>query len=146
MRGTVSGSRTRIVVVVILLAVVAAAAVWLVRSRDTATGAAAAPATRTIAAGGVTVTITPLSLDAAGARFDVAFDTHSGDINVDVAQAGQLLINGAPAPPGSWSGGGPRGHHRAGVLSYAAAVPPGATVELRLSGLPQAASATWTAP
>jgi hypothetical protein len=37
-------------------------------------------------------------------------------------------------------------HHREGMLGFAAAVPAGAGIELRITGLPGDAVGTWTAP
>lgn len=146
MLSTLSRPRGQVMLAVVLVVLLAAGGTWWVRSRSAAADPVADPGTRTLTAGEVTVQITALSLDASGARFDVTVDTHSGDLDLDMARAGQLRINQQPAGPGSWSGSGPGGHHREGVLTYATAVPPGADVELRLSGLPQEVAATWTAP
>ena len=52
---------------------------------------------RTVSAGGVEVTITPIRIDSTGAVFEVAFDTHSGDLALDVAKASELQVDGTKA-------------------------------------------------
>lgn len=128
------------------LIVLLAGGIWLVRAQRIEVGTIDDQETRTVEAGDVTAKVTPLSLDASGARFDVVLDTHTGGLDVDVARAGQLRINGTPVARGSWSGTEPGGHHREGVLSYATPIPSGANVELRISELPQDVVVTWTAP
>jgi hypothetical protein len=103
-------------------------------------------ATRTIAAGPVTVSITPLVIDATTARFQIARDTHTGSLDIDLAIASELLVDGQLMPPGVWDDAGPGGHHREGTLTFSAGAVPGATVELRISGLPIGVSASWQVP
>jgi hypothetical protein len=67
------------------------------------------------------------------------------ELDLDPAAA-QLRLDGDLADPGSWSGDAPGGHHRSGTLSFATPVASGATVELRIAGLPEDAVATWIAP
>jgi hypothetical protein len=101
---------------------------------------------RTAQAGDVAVTMTALSLGPDGAAFDIALETHSVELDIDLAEAGQLSIDGQLADRGTWLGSAPGGHHRSGTLSFPTAVPSGARVELLINGLPQEVSGLWTAP
>ena len=100
-------------------------------------------ASKAIAAGAVEVTIEPLNLDASGARFRVALDTHSGDLNVDLASSARLEVDGTDWGNASWTGDPPGGHHRQGELRFFAAGPVRGDVRLTISGLPGPVSATW---
>ena len=99
---------------------------------------------RTVSAGGVEVTITPIRIDSTGAVFEVAFDTHSGDLALDVAKASELQVDGTAWGEASWSGDSPGGHHRKGELRFAAGGPAQGDVRLSIGGLPGRAEATWT--
>ena len=101
--------------------------------------------TRTVKAGAVDVTMTALTLDQSGATFKIQFDTHSVELSLDPATA-VMTVNGTQAGKATWDGSGPGGHHREGTLRFTAPVPSGAAVDLRVTGLPQDATATWTAP
>lgn len=101
-------------------------------------------ATKTVEAGAVTVKIEPVRIDAAGAEFKVAFDTHSVDLNFDVARNATLTVADTPWTGASWSGDGPSGHHRAGTVRFAAAGPAQGAAVLNLGGLPGPVTATWT--
>jgi hypothetical protein len=90
--------------------------------------------------------MTALQLDAAGASFQLALDTHTVELDLDLPTAAQLRVDGALVDGGAWDGAGPGGHHREGTLIYPGAVPAGAVVELRITGLPAGAVASWTAP
>ncbi|GAA0250637.1 hypothetical protein GCM10010492_58560 [Saccharothrix mutabilis subsp. mutabilis] len=133
----------RVAAVVAVVAVVAVGLVaWsLSRSDDTS-----ALPTRTVRAGEVEVTLTPLTLDTSGAVFRVALDTHTVPLDLDVAASARLRVNGTTADGASWDGPGPGGHHREGTVRFTTPVPAGAAVELRITGLPADAAASWTAP
>jgi len=71
--------------------------------------------------GGVTVTVTPkdLAADAPRWQFEVVFDTHSIDLNHEIARSAALIdAAGRRHAPLGWSGDPPGGHHRKGVLSF----------------------------
>lgn len=106
--------------------------------------AAPALATKTAEAGAVTVKIDPVRIDAAGAEFKVAFDTHSVDLDFDVARNATLTVADTPWTGATWSGDGPSGHHRAGTVRFAAAGPAQGAAVLNLGGLPGPVTATWT--
>ena len=57
--------------------------------------------TRTVTAGEVEVTITPARVDATGAEFDLAFDTHSVDLDLNIARRATFTVGGQrrPRPP-----------------------------------------------
>lgn len=104
----------------------------------------AALGSRTVEAGAVTVKIDPVRIDASGAEFKVAFDTHSVDLDFDVARNATLAVAGTPWAGATWSGDGPSGHHREGTIRFAAAGPAQGTAMLNLGGLPGPVTATWT--
>ena len=103
-------------------------------------------AARTAAAGPVTVRIQPRRVDGSAAEFAVTFDTHSLDLNMDVAASAHLAVGGSEWTSPSWSGDGPGGHHRSGTLHFTGTGPPTGTVTLHLSGLPAPVSASWGVP
>jgi hypothetical protein len=75
-------------------------------------------AARRVEAGAVTVDITRAHIGADGAEFELTFDTHSVDLDFDVAAAARLTVDGVTRPPGTWTGTGPGGHHRQGTLRF----------------------------
>ena len=101
---------------------------------------------RTVQAGAVEVSLTPLTLDTTGAVFRVVLDTHSVPLDLDMAASARLRVNNTTTDQASWDGSGPGGHHREGTLRFTTPVPTGATVELRITDLPVEATASWTAP
>jgi predicted small integral membrane protein len=129
------------VVVAIALVVLGVVAWSLTRSGSTP----ADLGTRTAQAGEVEVTMTALTLDRSGAVFKIMFDTHTVELGLDPATA-VMTVNGTQAAGAAWDGSGPGGHHREGTLRFTTPVPLGAAVELRITGLPQDAIGTWTAP
>jgi hypothetical protein len=135
--------RTLVVAAVTALVALAAVAWWLSRPDDTATSGLPE---RTVQAGEVEVTMTPLTLDTSGAVFQVTLDTHSVPLDQDVASAARLRVNDTTAAVANWDGPGPGGHHREGTLRFTTPIPAGATVELRITSLPTDAIASWTAP
>lgn len=139
---TSDNATTRTSVLLAAIALVALAIlVWSNSSHD-----AASPPSRTMQAGPIEVAVTPLTLDVSGAAFQVKLDTHAGALDLDVASAARLRINGVPAGGATWDGQGPGGHHREGTLRFTTPVPAGATVELHITGLPADVTASWTAP
>ena len=130
------------VIVVVALGVVGAIAWWLSRPEP----GSADLGTRTVQAGGVEVTMSALALDRSGAAFRLVFDTHTVELALDPAASARLTVNDSQVDGASWDGQGPGGHHREGTVRFTTAIPAGAAVELRITGLPQDAIGTWSAP
>ena len=133
---------------VALVALAGTAYVLLRPAATTAPDTTTAPGLpeRAVQVGAVEVTLTPLTLDTSGAVFRVTLDTHSVPLDLDMATSARLRVNDTTTDEAGWDGAGPGGHHREGTLRFATPVPTGATVELRITGLPVDATATWTAP
>lgn len=116
-----------------------------------ATGEAAP---QSIEGGGVTVKVTPLNLGDATADtldFEVVLDTHSVELNYDIAQLATLTDNlGNEYTPAAWTPEQSSGHHVSGKLSFAdrATVLQSGVTELTLdvTGVAGVASRafTWT--
>lgn len=100
--------------------------------------------TRTVEAGEVTVEIDPRRVDERGAEFAVTFDTHTVELDLDVAANAKLTVGGVAWTNPTWAGDGPTGHHRSGVLRFTPAGPADGEIEIRISGLPEAVAARWT--
>jgi hypothetical protein len=69
----------------------------------------------------VTVDITPLNLPEGGASvdFEVAFNTHSVELDFDPATISLLRDDeGREYPALAWEGSPPNGHHRSGTLRF----------------------------
>lgn len=82
--------------------------------------------------GNVKIIITPKTLTVGEKpSFDVVFETHSVDLNFDVAQISSLVDdNGNIYSNPNWNGSGPGGHHRSGTLSFDSILTQTAYVEL----------------
>ena len=112
---------------------------------STDTGATTASPARSIevVAGAVTVELALRQLDEIGAVFEVVFDTHSVELDQDLAREAHLTVGDTPWPFAEWTGDGASGHHREGVLRFAAGGPAIGTVTLTIDGLPEPVTATW---
>ena len=90
-------------------------------------GASAAPpslAPLSTSEAGVTVKVTPRSLEGATWEFEVVFDTHTQELTDDLVKTAALVAaNGSEIAPLEWKGAIPGGHHRAGVLRFKAPDP-----------------------
>lgn len=140
-------TRRRTVVLLVVAAAIVSALVWWFTGRTSSQAGPSDLETRTVQAGQVEVTMTPLILDRSGALFRLKLDTHTVPLDLDLAAASQLVVNGAPGEAGTWTGQGSGGHHREGTVRFTTPIPTGgATVQLRISGLPHDATGTWTAP
>jgi len=100
-------------------------------------------ATRTIEAGEVTVEIGPLSIDDRGAAFEIVMDTHSVELDMDIAKDASLEVGGEDWTDARWKGDGPSGHHREGTLSFDAGGPANGTARLELGGFDASVVAEW---
>ena len=111
-----------------------------------AAGSVAGFAERSVTAGAVTVKGQPRRVDGQGAVFKVVFDTHSEELDLDVARAARLEVDGVPWPGAVWDGDGPSGHHREGELRFPAGGTPAGKVRLTVSGLSGPVEFRWTLP
>lgn len=122
--------RNRISIHLVALAVVAVtAAAWSPGAR----AQAQPPATQSSVDRGVTLKVTPKAIGPASElEFAVVLDTHSADLDDDLVKSAVLLVDGKELRPVSWTGAGPGGHHREGVLKFP--IPPQApqAIELRI--------------
>jgi len=86
----------------------------------------------------VSVKITPIELgqNAKTWKFDIAFTTHSGDLNDNLVKAVTLTDDkGDNYQPTAWDGPGPGGHHRKGMLVFNPIQPLPAYVELKIKNV-----------
>jgi hypothetical protein len=92
------------------------------------------------------VTITPTRIDATGGEFDIAFDTHSVDLDLDIAQRATFTVDERPWADPVWDGAGPGGHHREGTLTFTATGPAAGDAVLTIEGLDEPVTARWALP
>jgi hypothetical protein len=96
---------------------------------------AAELATQRSAQRGVTVEVTPQNV-APGApawEFKIVLDTHSEDLRDDLLKTAVLVDPaGGRHAPVAWEGAPPGGHHREGILRFAAISPAPSSIELRM--------------
>ncbi len=82
-------------------------------------------------AGRVVIDVTPLTLSGDAWEFEVALNTHSVNLDFDVTEVSLLRCDqGQEYTPTVWEGPGPDGHHRSGVLKFAALDHPTSFVEI----------------
>lgn len=112
-------------------------------SQATSATSAAGLARKTVEAGEVTVKITPERIDSDGAAFAVVLDTHSVELDLDVAVNAGFVVDGTTWTDATWDGAGPGGHHREGTLRFTAAGQATGTAELTIDGLPEPVRTTW---
>lgn len=130
----------------LLLVAGALALVLAACGSDDAPVAATGLDTQTVTVGEVEVTITPTRVDDTGAAFAVAFDTHSVDLDLDIADTATLTVDGRAWNDPTWDGTGPGGHHREGTLTFTAASPATGDAVLTIEGLDEPATARWALP
>lgn len=93
--------------------------------------------------GAVEVAVSPLNVAKGSAAwtFGVALNTHSGSLDEDLAKVSVLKDDsGKTYLPKSWDGAPPGGHHRQGVLAFAAVSPYPRSVTLiikNIAGVPE---------
>jgi FlaG/FlaF family flagellin (archaellin) len=124
----------RVSQVVAVVGVIAAGLLLAACSSTTSASKVAGMPRRTTSVRNVEVTVTPTRLDASGASFSVALDTHSGSLDVDVAKGATLTVGEVRWTNPTWKGDNPGGHHRNGALEFTAAGTPSNDVTLTLAG------------
>jgi hypothetical protein len=85
---------------------------------------------------GVTVSVTPQAIAASDKtwNFDVALNTHTKDLSDDLVKSTVLVDDrGVEYRTVTWEGAGPGGHHRSGVLKFAAGTQVPKSLEMRMS-------------
>jgi len=95
---------------------------------------------------GVLVVVTPTALgpDATVWEFEVAMDTHSQALDADISQVAVLVDEaGRRYAPLAWEGDPPGGHHRKGILRFAAPADMSGVVELQIEGVGGAGTRTF---
>lgn len=122
------------------LALAAAPGAALAQAGPTAT------ATQSSTEQGVTVKVTAKAIGSPDGRweFSIVLDTHSADLNDDLMQSATLTTNdGRTLKPTSWTGAGPGGHHREGVLAFDVPAPRPTAIELRIARPGESAPRTF---
>lgn len=106
---------------------------------------AQAPMSLTSRDAGVTVKVTPKPITSGAVEWEFALvlDTHSSDLSDDLLNTAVLVVNGQELRPAAWSGSGPGGHHREGVLKFNAGEAASGTVELRIQRPGEASARTF---
>ncbi|ROZ79578.1 hypothetical protein EEB15_01310 [Ramlibacter sp. WS9] len=91
-----------------------------------------AAGTQTTVERGVTVKVTPKTLSGAVWEFAVVLDTHAEDLKDDLQKTAVLVVDGREIQPIAWQGPGAGGHHREGLLTFAAPAGAAGLVEVRI--------------
>jgi len=97
--------------------------------------------------GNVTVAVTPINLSiGTSPSFNITFETHSVNLDYDVATTATLSDDtGQTYGASTWSGSPPGGHHRNGTLSFSLPVSDTArTVTLTLSDIAEVPVRTFS--
>ena len=95
---------------------------------------------------GVTVKVTPKSIDLPDRlwEFSISLKTHSGELSDDLVQSAALTTDdGRTLKPARWAGTAPGGHQREGVLSFEVLAPRPSAVELRIARPGESAPRTF---
>lgn len=80
----------------------------------------------------VTATLQTTQSEAKTWDFEVALETHTRDLNDDLAKSSVLVADGKQYMPVGWEGSPPGGHHRKGRLRFKAIAPQPVSVELQI--------------
>lgn len=140
-------SRTPIILVSI--ATVTILAVWIIsaqyKSIETPVSITPPWETKELTGGNVTIAITPITLrPLSPASFDVAFETHSVNLDFDVETIVDFTDeNGTQYIP-HWQGSPPGGHHRKGTLVFTPDIAKPTTVTLVFRDIAGIPSRTFT--
>ena len=93
---------------------------------------------------GVTVKVTPRTVEGADWEFEVVFDTHSQELSDDLPKSALLVIDGGtPVAATGWQGDPPGGHHRKGTLGFKTTATSPQEIELRLRRPSESESRTF---
>lgn len=130
----------------VAVAVLAGVAFTACGGGDDEPAAATVLPARELTAGEVTVKVTPKAVDDDGAEFAVAFDTHSVELDLDVAAQADLAVDGIAWADPAWEGDGPSGHHREGTLRFSPRGGAAGQIVLTIGGLDTPVTARWTMP
>jgi hypothetical protein len=109
--------------------------VYLESGRDVSPDSAAAVLEAKISdEGGVQIKVEPQSLSSGSSwDFKITLDTHSVALDQDLLQNVKLVVDGKDTySPTNWEGSPVGGHHRSGVLSFAARVVSPRALELQI--------------
>ncbi len=115
------------------------------------TGAVAADSPQTAQVGTVEIVVTAINLhetDADTLDFNVAFNSHTEAIAIDLAQSAKLLLGDSELTPTAWETDTPEGHHIKGILRFARTaeldLTNAAELSLVIGGLPADTEQTFT--
>jgi hypothetical protein len=100
-------------------------------------------AAKSIEAGEVTVKVHDVTIGAEGASFRITLDTHSVELDMDIAEGAELEVDGAKWTNARWDGDGPSGHHREGTLTFDPGGTAADSATLTLDGFPEPIRASW---
>ena len=96
---------------------------------------------------GIKVTVTRQNIvgEAKTWDFQVTLETHTQDLNDDLAKSSVLIANGRQYLPMGWKGAPPGGHHRKGLLRFKAITtqPRSMELQIRLTGDATPRSFKW---
>jgi len=138
--------RRRLIPIAVAIAVLITGAIAVAATRDGGAGDDAPTsrfATRTADAGEVTVEATLRRLDDTGAVAAIVFDTHTVELDLDVAAGATLTVGGVAWPTEAWDGDGPGGHHREGELRFTPTGPADGDAVLTIGGLDEEVTFRW---
>lgn len=97
--------------------------------------------TQTKTVGPVTIAVAPQKNNGANSlSLQIILDTHSVELADDLTQTAILIADGKEYRPTAWRGDPAGGHHREGILEFAAPATPSAPITLkilRLGGAPE---------
>lgn len=100
------------------------------------TSTPAAYQTKESEAANVTVSVTPITLKVGfPASFDIAFETHSVELDFDVEAIASLTDGNGIVYTPTWQGSPPGGHHRSGTLIFTPDIPRNTTLTLTLNDI-----------
>ncbi|HEX2831050.1 MAG TPA: hypothetical protein VHP37_32245 [Burkholderiales bacterium] len=101
--------------------------------------------TQKSSANGVTVAVTPNIEGTSTWSFKIVLDTHSQDLSDDLVKTSAMIgPDGKRYAPLAWDGAAPGGHHREGVLRFAAVAPRPASIDLEIRRASEPAPRVFT--